>query len=251
MQGLQVHQQRAELINLRRFVDRAIYDAPMARTEEASILGLWRSARHYAAGSKIESSQGVQLITSGWAAWMRYGGDGRRLIFLFLIPGDFIVPGLFGVEGCDLVSLTAIRTVDAGPLTDEEAGAPQSSAMIARSGSDYQLLLIDHLTRLTMGSTTSSVANLLSEFHKRSIRSGASIGGRFSFPIGQRVLASALGRSPVQVNKVMSQFQAAGLIGVGYDWIDVLEPQKLALLTGLSPRNPECSLIAEIVGVLD
>lgn len=237
MQRLQIHHQRAERANLRRLVDRVIYDSPMARAEEASILGLWRSARHYAAGSKIESSEGVQLITSGWAAWMRHGGDGRRLIFLFLIPGDFIVPGLFGVEGCDLVSLTPLRAVNAGSLADEE-GAPQSSAMIARSGRDYQLLLLDHLTRLTMGSTTSSVANLLSEFHKRSIRSGASAKGRFSFPIGQRVLASALGRSPVQVNKVMSQFQAAGLITVGYDWIDMLEPERLALLTGLFPRDP-------------
>ncbi|GAC1577272.1 MAG: hypothetical protein NVS3B5_09320 [Sphingomicrobium sp.] len=245
MQEMQIHQQRAELINLQRLVDGAIYEAPMTRAEEALVLGLWRSACHYAAGSKIESSRGVQLITSGWAAWMRYGADGRRLIFLFLIPGDFIVPELFGIEGCDLVALMAIRTVDAGSLTDEETGAPQSSAIIARSGRNYQLLLLDHLTRLTMGSTTSSLANLLSEFHQRSIRSGASVGGRFSFPIGQRVLACALGRSAVQINKVMSHFQAKKLIRVGYDWIDMLEPEKLASYTGLAPRNSGMPLEAE------
>lgn len=234
---MQIQQQRAELINLRRLVDRAVYDAPIARAEEAAILGLWRSARHYAAGSTIETCFGAQLITTGWAAWLRYGGDGRRLIFLFLIPGDYIVPGLFGVDQCELVSLTPLRIVDAAPLAGEGADAPQSRGMMARSGHHYRMLLLDHLTRLTMGSTISSVASLLSEFHKRSIRSGASVGGRFSFPIGQRVIASALGRSPVQVNKVMSQFQAESLIGVGYDWIDVLQPEKLASFAGLAPRN--------------
>ena len=84
-----------------------------------------------------------------------------------------------------------------------------------------------------MGSTTSSVASLLVEFHNRSVQSGASVDGRFDFPIGQRVLASALGRSPVQVNKVMSQFQANGLIKVGYDWIDMLQPEKLTALAGM------------------
>jgi len=167
------------------------------------------------------------------------------LIFLFLIPGDFIVPGLFGVRGCELVSLTPLRTVDAASLSREVGDAPQSSAKIARSGRDYQLLLLDHLTRLTMGSTTCSVASLLSEFHKRSVRSGASTDGRFNFPVGQRVLASALGRSPVQVNKVMSEFQAKRLIKVGYDWIDVLRPEELASLAGIAPRSFSDSVVAE------
>lgn len=242
---MEIHEQRAELINLRRLVDRALYDAPIARVEEAAILGLWRSAQHHPAASKLQAGPGVRLITAGWAAWMRHAKDGRRLIFLFLIPGDFIVPGLFGVEGCDLVALTPLRTVDARSLADKETGAPQSSAMIARSGRDYQLLLLDHLTRLTMGSTTSSVADLLSEFHVRSMRSGASTEGRFSFPIGQRVLASALGRSPVQVNKVMSQFQASRLIGVGYSWIDMLQPEKLASLAGILPRTSPLAVRAD------
>ena len=41
--------------------------------------------------------------------------------------------------------------------------------------------------------------------------------------IGQRVLAAALGRSTVQVNKVISKFQTDGLIRVGYDWIEVVD----------------------------
>ena len=230
---MQPHQQRAEIVNLRRFVDQAVHDAPIARSEEATILSLWRSARHHAAGSKIERGDGVQLITSGWAAWLRYAGNGRRLIFLFLMPGDFLCPELFQEDGCDLVSLTPLRTVDADPLHRDFVNAPQSCARIARSGRAYRSLLLDHLSRLTMGSTTKSVASLLVEFHNRSVQSGASVKGQFNFPIGQRVLASALGRSPVQVNKVMSQFQANGLIKVGYDWIDMLQPEKLTALAGM------------------
>ena len=232
---MQPHQQRQELPKLRSLVERAKFHAPLERAEEAAILSLWRTAHHYPAGFRIEPSPGAQLITSGWAGWLRYASDGRRLIFLFLIPGDFIVPGLFEMPGCHLVCLTPLRTVDAASLADDEANAPRSFVKIKRSCKEYQLLILDHLTRLTMGSTKSSVASILCEFHQRSSRSGVPEHNRFSFPIGQRLLASSLGRSAVQVNKVMSQFQANEVIKVGYDWINILNPEKLAFIAGKGP----------------
>lgn len=55
-----------------------------------------------------------------------------------------------------------------------------------------------------IGSTTSSIALLLTEFHERLLRSGACVDGKFNFPIGQRMLAAALSRSAFQVNKVVA-----------------------------------------------
>ena len=48
------------------------------------------------------------------------------------------------------------------------------------------------------------------------------------------MLAAALGRSAVQVNKVISKFQADGLIRVGYDWLQVINPEALRSLSGMT-----------------
>lgn len=226
---MQVHQQRAERQNLQRIATGSRF----SEAEQAAIVGLWRSARHYPANSVIDAAGGVRLITSGWAGWLRYAHDGRRLIFLFLMPGDFIVPALFEPGCCDLVSLSPMRTVDAYPLHGE-ASDSKTAAIIADSGRYYRLLLIDHLTRLTSGCTTRSMANLLTEFHARSINAGMCDNGRFSLPIGQRVIGRALGRSTVQINKIINQFQVNGLIKVGYDWVEMLLPERLQAMAGLA-----------------
>lgn len=236
LRKLQLHQQRAERVNLERVVG-SLKGGPPDAAERAAVLGLWRSARHDAANTTLSAEDGVRLITGGWAGWLRYADDGQRLIFLFLLPGDFIVPSLFEPGCCEVVSLTGLRTVDASPLTQASGEAPKCAAMIARCGRDYRLLLVDHLTRLTGGCTTRSVAHLLNEFYERSLRSGWSENGRFGLPIGQRVLARALGRSPVQINKIINQFQADGLVRIGYNWVDVLQPEALRKAAGVTHSN--------------
>lgn len=232
---MQIHQQRAERANLERLVYRISADGGQIDDEILLIRSLWRSARHTPANTILTNESEPRLITSGWAGWLRYDDTGRRQIFLFLMPGDFIIPGLFRLECCDLVSLTPLRTVNAAPLCWPSAPATSNvAAIVADSGRYYRLLLLDHLTRLTAGCTTRSVAHLLAELHIRSMRSGACHEGRFSFPIGQRILASALGRSTVQINKIIHQLQHKGLLAVGYDWIELREPEKLRALAGMT-----------------
>ena len=234
---MNIHQQRAERANLQKLIDRTTSSEPLTPVEQVAIQGLWRTAEHHPSNSKIEAGKGIRLITSGWAGWIRYAANGRRLIFLFLIPGDYIIPGLLDVPACFLISLTPMRTVDASALAQvESTTTPKSSTMIRRSGVRYRHLLLDHLTRLTLGSTTSSLALLLLELQERSLRAGACESGRFSLPIGQRMLAAALGRSTVQVNKVISKFQSDGLIRVGYDWLEVVDPEGLQSLTGMTAQ---------------
>ena len=245
---MNIHQQRAERVNLQKLTEGTTSGEPLSHAEQVAIQGLWRTAEHHPANSKIEAGKGIRLITSGWAGWIRYAANGRRLIFLFLIPGDYIIPGLLDVPGCFLISLTPMRTVDASALAQiGSTTTPKSSTMIHRSGIRYRHLLLDHLTRLTLGSTTSSLALLLLEFQDRSLRAGAWESGRFSLPIGQRILAAALGRSTVQVNKVISKFQADGLIRVGYDWLEVVDSERLQLLTGMNAPSPACSILVEAI----
>ena len=245
---MNIHQQRAERVNLQQLIDRTTFGEPFTSVEQVAIQGLWRTARHHPSNSRIDPGEGIRLITSGWAGLLRCTANGRRLIFLFLMPGDYIIPGLLDVPECVLISLTPLRTVDASALAQiGSTTTPKSSAMIHRSGLRYRHLLLDHLTRLTLGSTTSSLALLLLEFQERSLRAGACERGRFGLPIGQRVLAAALGRSTVQVNKVISKFQTDGLIRVGYDWIEVVDSEGLHSLTGMTPRPLARSTPIEVV----
>lgn len=245
---MNIHQQRAERVNLQKLTGGTTSGEALSHVEQIVIQGLWRTAEHHPSNSRIDVGEGIRLITSGWAGLIRYAADGRRLIFLFLIPGDYIIPGLADVPGCFLISLTPMRTVDASALAQVgSTTTPKSSTMIHRSGIRYRHLLLDHLTRLTLGSTTSSLALLLLEFHERSLSAGACESGRFSLPIGQRMVAAALGRSTVQVNKVISKFQTDGLIRVGYDWLEVVDPEGLRSLTGMTPRPPACSIIVEVI----
>ncbi len=234
---MQIHQQRAERESLVRLLSGTKYGPAGNAAEKVAFLGLWRTARSHPANSSI-SAGSVRLITSGWAGWLRYGTDGAQQIFLFLMPGDFIIPGLFEPGICDLVCLTPLRTVDASPLLDVDEGDASTASIIRQSGRYYRLLLVDHLTRLTAGSTTRSVAHLLFELYTRSADNGACEAGRFSMPIGQRVLGRALGRSTVQVNKVMTKLQTEGLVRVGYDWVEMLDAEALRARAAMPSVEP-------------
>jgi hypothetical protein len=61
------------------------------------------------------------------------------------------------------------------------------------------------------------------------------------------MLAASLGRSTVQVNKVLSKFQADGLIRVGYDWLEIVDPIGLQSLSGMTPRPLPCDIIIDAV----
>lgn len=232
---MQIYQQRAERVNLERLVSRVGFSTPLDRSEHLEILKLWRTAERTPANSVLDCAGSIQLITSGWAGWMRQTPRNKPLIFLFLMPGDFIIPGLADAGCCELISLNPMRCVDATPLLNNgSALTPRTGSMIADSGRYYRLLLIDHMTRLAIGCTTQAVAHLLNEFYLRSQRSGACLDGRFSLPIGQRVLGRALGRSSVQINKVIRQLQVDGVLRIGYDWVEVLKPAELEARAGFA-----------------
>lgn len=236
---MQIYQQRAERENLERLISRASFDSPVEPSERYEIRELWRTAQRTPANTLLPSDGSVRLITSGWAGWARYTGQSKNPIFLFLMPGDFIIPGLYDAGCCQLVALTPICCVDAASLRGNATGlTPRAASMINQSGLYYRGLLIDHMTRLATGSTLQAVAHLLHEFYVRSTRAGACAGGRFHLPIGQRVLGRSLGRSSVQINKVVRRLQGSRVLSIGYDWVDVLDPEGLEQFSGF-PHTTE------------
>ena len=238
---MEIREQRHEGVNLERLVSRLGGALAVDLAELATVRSLWRTAQHHRARSFVSANAGVRLITSGWAGWIRELGDGKRPIFLFLLPGDFIIPGIPEEEiGCHVVCLTPLRTVDAVPLlargNDGAPVAPRSAALIARTGRDYRLLLLDQLTRLASGNSTSRIAHLLLELHMRMEAAGCCEEGRFDLPIGQRVIGQALGRSAVQINRCFAELRADSMMRFGTNWVQLMNVERLERLGGLGRR---------------
>ncbi|WP_242151583.1 Crp/Fnr family transcriptional regulator [Sphingomonas sp. BAUL-RG-20F-R05-02] len=214
---MNVREQRLERPNLDCILHRLKLDTARDAGESTTIRGLWRSAEHHVSGSVVRLTA-PRIITSGWAAWCRTTSDQRRVIFLFLLPGDVLTPAIGGGgNDCDLIAMTRLCSVDATTLTAD--AAPIAHAWINAADHEYRARLLDHLAWLNDGSALRNLARLLLELRDRVDATGRCVAGRFDMPIGQRVLAQALGLSAVQVNKMMQQLRDASLVSAERGWL--------------------------------
>jgi CRP-like cAMP-binding protein len=182
---------------------------------------------------------GLHLIVSGWACKMRPVADGQRQIFSFLLPGDFI--GSFQRRSdfafYRTVALTRLETLDVSDLlTTTASGAPALAAIVkaGQSLEDHGLgLIFDHMVRLGARDAYGGLADLLLELRERSSRIGQlDAEGAFLLPVGQRVLAHALGVSVVHVNQTLKRLAADGLIAIDGASVRLIDPQRIAGLGG-------------------
>ena len=214
---MNVRDQRLERPHLDCVLHRLKLDSARDAGESATVRGLWRSAEQHVSGTVVRLSA-PRIITSGWAAWCRTTSDQRRVIFLFLLPGDALTPAIGGGgNDCDLIAVTRLCSVDATTLTAD--AAPAARAWIDAADHEYRARLLDHLAWLNDGSALRNLARLLLELRDRVDATGRCVAGRFDMPIGQRVLAQALGLSAVQVNKMMQQLRDANLVSAGRGWL--------------------------------
>jgi CRP-like cAMP-binding protein len=184
---------------------------------------------------------GLHLIASGWACKMRPVADGQRQIFVFLLPGDFI--GSFQPRSdftfYRTVALTRLETLDATSLLASNQSGSPSLPNIVKAGlglEDHaEGLIFDHMVRLGARDAYGGLADLLMELRERLGRVGqVDDDGAFTLPIGQRVLAHALGVSVVHVNQTLKRLSADGLIEVNGASVRLTDPQRMAKLVGFS-----------------
>lgn len=216
---MNVREQRLERAHLDCVLRRLNFHSDRDAAEAAAIRGLWRSTEQHASNAIVRLAT-PRIITSGWAAWCRTASDQRRVIFLFLMPGDVITPAIGGgSNACDVVAVSRLCSVDASELV--AATAPTARAWIDGADHDYRARLLDHLAWLNDGSALRNLARLILELHDRAHANGRCADGRFDLPIGQRVLAQALGLSVVQVNKVLHELRVAELVSAERGWLRV------------------------------
>jgi CRP-like cAMP-binding protein len=209
--------------------------SPLTDLDAEIVRGLAERRERHGAGEQLiaegETTQRPRFVVSGWACRQRLMTDGRRQIFSLILPGDGFGfdprPALSGV-----VSLTALETVDAGPVNEaaRRGASPSLARALAAAQSHEDMLLLDQAVRLGRLTAFERVAHFLLELQQRLEVAGLGDRQRFPLPLTQEILADALGLSIVHVNRTLQQLRRANLIELRSGVAILLQPEALAKL---------------------
>jgi len=181
-----------------------------------------------------DASSTLYTLLSGWAFRYRTLSDGRRQIFNFLLPGDFI--GLqhqlgqaspHGVEALTDVSLCAFPNER---LWDIYRSHPGLGFDIAWLCAHEELIVDENLLSVGRRSAAERIAMLLIHLYKRAESVGLGGPDGVPFPLIQQHIADALGLSLVHTNKTLKRLQAMGLYTLGNGWLKLTNPAAMARL---------------------
>jgi CRP-like cAMP-binding protein len=172
---------------------------------------------------------------------MRPVADGQRQIFVFLLPGDFL--GSFEPRSSrafyHTVALTRVETIDVSQLLTTTVSGASALPNVVKAGKSLedqaQGLIFDHIVRLGARDAYGGLADLLLELRRRlALVDQVGADGAFTLPIGQRVLAHALGVSVVHVNQTLKRLASDGLIAIDGSSVRLLDPHRITRLGGFT-----------------
>ncbi len=215
--------------------DRLGAHAAVAVKSAPSLWQLDVICKHYSAGLRLREpvtdTGRLLIVVSGWACEQRISAEGRRQIFNFIAPGDFIDFQITDDIGERvLMALTPLKLLDMRHVVEgDRAGSdPGWTRLAAYAQRSHKRRLYDHLTRLGHKSAYERVAHLLLDFHARLDAVGMVDARRFALPLTQEMLADALGITLVHVNRVLQQLRQQGLIELASGFVGLLRPKALA-----------------------
>jgi CRP-like cAMP-binding protein len=211
---------------------------PLTAEDEVYVRGLddWRADPPGVVLARNQRPPTPRLLIDGWAARVRLLDDGRRQIFNFILPGEFIGLPLRGRPGaCITVSMTAVQTLDATPVWKglvEGRLSPRLNQAVQLAASIEDVWLMDQVVRLGRHSAYERICHLVMELYQRAQAIGAASGNRMSFPLTQEMLADATGLSVVHVNRVLQQLRSEALVEIAHGHLTLMKPDALAMIGG-------------------
>jgi CRP-like cAMP-binding protein len=178
----------------------------------------------------------ARILLSGWAAKVRFLGDGRRQILSFLVPGDTfgLAARPCAVALSSTVALTTTVTAQIPLISDAIAGPDTSSGLGAIAWCmlrHEEACLLSQITRIGRQTAYERVANLLLELFHRLKSVSFVHGTQYVLPITQEMLADALGLSVVHTNRMLQQLRHEQLIEWNSSAINLLQPEALEELS--------------------
>lgn len=206
--------------------------------EIAFIQDLKKRELRVAAGDRIvrENENTGELFTllSGWAFRYRTMRDGRRQIFNFLLPGDFI--GLqdqleeASPHGVEAVTVATLCVFPRNRLWDLYRTHPALGFDLTWLSAHEGLIVDENLLSVGQRSAVERIAMLLIHLHKRAESLGLGDAEGMPMPLTQQHFADALGLSLVHTNKTLKRLELLGLHTLKRGRLKLLNPAAMAHL---------------------
>jgi CRP-like cAMP-binding protein len=174
----------------------------------------------------------ARILVSGWAAKMRFLGDGRRQILSFLVPGDTfgLAARPCAVALSSTVALTTTVVAQIPLVSDAIAGPDTRSGLGAIAWCmlrHEEACLLNQITRVGRQTAYERIANLLLELYHRLKSVSFVQGTQYVLPVTQEMLADALGLSVVHTNRILQRLRREHLIEWNSSAINLLQPKAL------------------------
>ncbi|QLQ03841.1 MAG: Crp/Fnr family transcriptional regulator [Thiobacillus sp.] len=181
-----------------------------------------------------DASSTLYTLLSGWAFRYRTLNDGRRQIFNFLLPGDFIglqhQLGQASPHGVEALTDATLCAFPNERLWDIYRSHPGLGFDITWLCAHEELIVDENLLSVGRRSATERIAMLLIHLYKRAESVGLGGPDGVPFPLIQQHIADALGLSLVHTNKTLKRLQAMGLYTLGNGRLKLTHPAAMARL---------------------
>ncbi len=183
-----------------------------------------------------EGNNGSELYTllAGWAFRYRMLSDGRRQIFNFLLPGDFVglqdQLGQASPHGVEALTEATLCVFPLKRLWDLYSNHPALGFDITWLCAHEELIVDENLLSVGRRSAIERIAMLLIHLYKRAGSVGLGGPDGMLFPLTQQHIADALGLSLVHTNKTLKRLHTAGLYTLNDGRLKLTNPLAIAQL---------------------
>ncbi|MGK7295070.1 MAG: Crp/Fnr family transcriptional regulator [Candidatus Wenzhouxiangella sp. M2_3B_020] len=193
------------------------------------------NVRDYRAGEEVQAERSpvdtTRILLSGWAMRFQTTADGDRQVINFLLPGDTIA--LYGAlcessdSGIQLITDCRLAEFPSEELLAMFRDSPRLGAALCWIGGQDERYLEQQILRLGLMNATTRIAHLLVELQRRMLAAGFAAVDAMTVPLTQKLIADALGLSPVHVNRCCRQLAKQGLLETGPRGFMILDPEGL------------------------
>jgi len=217
----------------------AIY-APAFRKDPGSITALRRAQRILDPRHTIiregQILKEVYTLFSGWAYRFTLFGDGRRQIFSFLLPGDFITyqcmagsPAPFSITTITPVALCVFDPLE---MAEFLVHSREQVEYLCQISFNHAAAVDRRLAAIGRRSAIGRIAQLLLELHTRLSKRGLVNANKFALPLRQEHIADALGLTTIYVNRTLARLRNQRVISFRREEMEILDLSRLRELAG-------------------
>jgi len=183
-----------------------------------------------------ELGQAAYILQSGWACSFRLVPNGGRQIIAFPIPGDIVGlrSMLLRTSDHSFSTLTdaVVCRVEEPRVKQVLNEFPLLGSAIMWATSRDEAMVVEHLVSIGRRSAFERTAHFFLELYDRLRLVGLASGIQFACPLGQAVVADALGLSAIHVNRVLRQLRERRLLTFHEGVVSIHRPGELAALAG-------------------